>query len=186
MNVRLGFARLARVTAILYWVASLLIVSIVLKEQWDQRRAELHPQRFTVEVADGRVFVLPARYEWEASATAREYAKANPIELTDEQVFGPPSQAGSGSDSRDVSELSDAELFALLRETDPDAKVPPTPIRLSVAKYENPRSLAAIVTAGAVAAMWCALVYAGLWVVFRSVRWVALGFMEGRGTSPSG
>lgn len=154
LNVRLGFARLARVTAILYGVASVLIVGFVVKGQWDEREAELHPQTFTIRAPTGQLYLVPAQYEWEAVSVVEDYSKAN-VDLSD--------------------------LFADIPTTAAARK----PVRLPVAKYDHPRTVAAVAKSGGVAAMWCALVYAVLWTAFRGVRWVALGFMDGKAAKPS-
>ena len=198
MNFRLGFARLARVTAVLYGVASVLIVGFVTKGEWDQRQAELHPHKFTISAPSGRVFVVPAQYDWEAISAAEDYDKAHPVvtpaespssnvrEWTDEQLLATakgqytaqpggslaPTAAAPGT-------FSGADIFA-----DPPKKKAPAqkPIRVPVAKYDHPRSAATIAKAGGMAALWCALVYAVLWTMFRGIRWVALGFMDGKAT----
>ena len=201
MNIRLGFARLARVAAILYGVASMLIVGFVVKDQWDERKAERHPHKFTISAPNGRVYVVPAQYDWEALSAAEEYDKAHPIvapaeepssnvrELTDEQLMATakgqytaqpggslaPTAAAPGT-------FSGADIFA-----DPPKKKAPAqkPIRVLVAKYDHPRSAAAVAKAGGMAALWCALVYAVLWAAFRGIGWIALGFLDGKAATPS-
>jgi hypothetical protein len=194
VNLRLGFARLARVTAVLYGVASVLIVGFVTKGQWDERQAELHPHMFTISAPSGRVFVVPAIYDWEATSAAEEYDKAHPVvapaeepssnvrDWTDEQLMAsakgqyttPPWQDYAPPQAS--AKLSGADIFA----DPPKKKVPAQkPIRVPVAKYDHPRAPAAIAKAGGMAALWCALGYAVLWAAFRGVRWVALGFMSG-------
>ena len=214
MNVRLGFARLARVTAILYGVVSVLIVGFVAKGQWDKRERELRPHKFTVSAPSGRVYVVPAQYDWEAISAAEEYEKAHPNvapaeepsssvrELTDEQLLATangksiaqpggtlaPVAAAPGTFSEvdtGVARRGDfdgADIFA-----DPPKKKAPAqkPIRVPVAKYDNPRTVAAVAKEGAMAALWCGLVYAVLWAVFRGIRWVALGFMDAKASGPS-
>ena len=187
-------------SAVLYGVASVLIVGFSTKSQWDQRQAELHPHIFTISAPSGRVFVVPAQYEWEATSSAEEYDKAHPVvapseepssnvrDWTDEQLMAsakgqyttPPWQ--DYAPARASAKLSEADIFA-----DPPKKKVPTQklIRVPVVKYDHPRDAATIAKAGGMAALWCALVYAVLWAAFRGIRWVALGFMDGKAATPS-
>ena len=213
MNVRLGFARLARVTAILYGIVSVLIVGFVVKGQWDEREVELHPHKFTVSAPSGRVYVVPAQYDWEAISAAEEYDKAHPSvapaeepssnvrELTDEQLLATangksiaqqggtlaPVTAAPGSFSEPDTgvtrrgDFDGADIFASPRKKAPAQK----PIRVPVSKYDSPRTVEAVAKEGATAALWCGLVYAVLWAVFRGIRWVALGFMDAKAPGPS-
>lgn len=212
LNVRLGFARLARVTAILYGVVSVLIVGFVVKGRWDERQVEMHPHMFTVSAPSGRVYVVPAQYDWEAISAAEDYDKAHPSvspaeeptsnvrELTDEQLLatangksiaqpggsvaplaaapGTFSSADTGGASR--GDFDGADIFA----PPPKKKAPAQkPIRVPVAKYDDPSTVDAVAKEGAIAALWCGLVYAVLWAVFRGIRWVALGFMDAKSTN---
>jgi hypothetical protein len=154
LNIRLGFARLGRVTAISYGLVSLLIVGSVGKDQWEERELEVHPQTFTVREPNGRVYLVPAQDEWEASSAVEDYIKSN-VDLSD--------------------------LFADI----PTTAGAQNPVRISVAKYDHPRTIAEVAKSAGMAAMWCALVYTILWAVFRGVRWVALGFMDGKVAKPS-
>ena len=201
VNVRLGFARLARVTAILYGVASVLIVGFVVKGQWDERESELHPHKFTVSAPSGRVYVVPAQYEWEAISAVEDYDKAHPIvdpaeepssnvrELTDEQLMATANgeyMAQSGGSLAPVAAapgtFSSADNFANRTKKKAPAQ---KPIRVPVAKYDSPRPVEAVAKQGAIAAMWCGLVYSVLWAAFRGIRWVALGFMDAKASGPS-
>ena len=297
-------------TAVLYGIGSVLIVGFVVKGQWDERAAELDSREYTVEVPDGRVFLVRAQSESEAQSTVENYATARDGEMSDAEVFGtseqtsavrpakgdsvpPPKgtetppwldyaasapaadapKSGGKSDLPSAGELlagipapptdrsaPDASATAdTSRESEPSkgkssatengefdgsvifaeqtrtskgkstapkaaigdqveshpsaeakaaraAAVPDAsdifarpsatanaaraaaasvPVRLVVQKYEHPRSLAAVLQAGAKAAMWCALVYVAFWAMFRGIRWVALGFMEAKASGPS-
>jgi hypothetical protein len=180
------------VTAVIYGIASVAIIGDVLKGQWDEREAELHPGEFTISAPNGRIFVVPARYDWEAIAAAKDYDEAHPTvapaeqpsldtrEWTDEQLMASLDSryvAGVAHTSKAVAPgRNPFDQFDRPSKTAPPQK----PIRVPVAKYDHPRSIAAVAKEGAVVAMWCALVYAVLWAVFRAVRWIALGFMEDR------
>jgi len=185
----------------LYGVAALLIVGSVVKDQFEEREAELHPHEFTVNSPSGRVYVVPAEYDWEAISAAQEYEKAHPIgaaaqepsskvrELTDEQLMAIAKgeyMARSGGSLASVTAApgvsSGGDIFAQPSKT----KAPVQhPIRVPVARYDHPRILASIAKSGGIAAMWCALVYAAMWAAFRGARWVALGFMDGKVAKPS-
>jgi hypothetical protein len=194
VNIRRGFARLARVTAVTYGIVSVVIVVAVLKGRWEEHEADLHPHKFTVSAPNGRVYVVPAQYDWEAISAAKDYDAAHPAVAPAEQP------------SSNVSEWTDDQLMASLNgqytaqtspertakaanparnffdQFDPQTKKAPAqkPIRVPVAKYDHPRSVAAVGKEGALAAMWCALVYTVLWALFRGLRWIVLGFMEDR------
>ncbi len=200
MNVRLGFARLARVTAVLYGIVSVLIVGFVVKGQWDERKRQLTPRIYTVTAPGGLVFVGPAREEWEALAAVVAYKNEKLVVLREQE---PPSNLAQWTDQQILATKREEYIAQLGGKLVPltaaegtisqgaASKAPlkqrpaQAPIRVPVAKYDHPRTVAAVAQSGGVAAMWCALIYAGLWVVFRGIRWVALGFMGEKSAGPS-
>ncbi len=149
MNIRLGFARLARVTAVAYLLVAVATVALVSLGAWNERQRDLHPQDFTVKVTDGRSFLLRAGHEWEAQNAAENYASGHPV---------PPLIPGHV--------YSDAEVFSWEK-----------PTRLTLPEYDHPPSLGSVIWKGLVWAFWFAATYVALWAFFRVARWVVLGFM---------
>ncbi len=200
LNVRLGFARLARVTAILYGVASIVAVGTVLKMGWDEREKQLHPKVYTVTSPRGLVFVTQGREEWEAMAAVVAYNNDKLIVKPDEE---PSSYLAKWTDQQLLATRNDryvAQLGGTLvpltaaegmisREGfagDPLRQKPAqTPIRAPSAKYDNPMSLATAFRAGVALTLSLGVLYAVLWAMFRGLRWVALGFMDAKAAEPS-
>jgi hypothetical protein len=149
MNVRLGFARIARVAAFTYLALSLVVTGMVVVNAWRDRQDHLHPHAWTVKVTDGRSFTIPATFSWEAQNAAELYASQHPTQpLVEGQTY------------------SYEEVFAWEK-----------PTRLTLPEYDHPPTLGSVFWKGLVCAFWLAFSYCLLWVVFRALRWIVLGFL---------
>jgi hypothetical protein len=177
MNVRLGFARLARVAAATYLLVAGITVVLVTLGAWNERQRDLHPTDFTVAVQDGRTFRLRATYPWEAQSAADSYAIEHPVPSTD----GPwkayaRANAAPAPASGTVADMLRPQNGEFTYEE--AVGRPSPPVRLSLPEYDHPPSLGSVFWRALVVAFWFAVAYAVLWTFFRVLRWVLLGFME--------
>jgi hypothetical protein len=142
MNLRLGMARLARVTAVAYWIIAIGVAALAYSEEATEPVA---PRVHRVQSPSGRILRVEAYDKAGAIAAAQAYAAEDP-----ERVGGPPNR---------FDQFDDVVAYQGSRPT----RVSP---------------MAGLAGAGR-ALLWAVGIYLALWAVFRGIRWVALGFLDG-------
>ena len=156
MNIRLGFARIARATAVVYAIISMLIIGGMTKGAWEERSQALNASIWETTASDGRTFSVRAKDGWEAQYITDDYVERNPRSDRPNKTY---------SDSSGIFEA--APTYSGPR------------LRLHVPKYDDASpSFQPVFDAGLKATFWCGLVYFVFWGLFRGIRWIALGFLE--------
>ncbi len=150
MNVRVGFARLARVTAIAY-----LLVAIAVVGSDALHAYQFHPNRVRTYQArlEAANLIVTVRANNEAEARETWRRRCSNV-------------AGGG--------CTGAKTSAWDRDGTPivELEMSPTARLKGVWEATRPDLFG-----------WL-LAYVILWAVFRAIRWIALGFMDGRGAKP--
>lgn len=175
MNFREGMSRLARVTALAYWLVALGSLAIDFPNQLILAKNARIPdeliQTFNVELADGAVFDVDARSEKMMEEIVNPVVKHPKDERASRLLAGSYLKGALRVERRaPLIEAARRKLLNVDEET-----------RKAILARE-PAEAWAVWGAATIETLkhlaWLIGAYVGLLLAFRAIRWVALGFMS--------